>query len=94
MNIRFFIDPEAGQPHIHNHGVTEEEVRQILARPGLTLDGRRNSRIALGQTSVGRYLKVVYAPSRDEPGIFVITAYELRGKERRAYRRRRRRGFK
>ena len=91
MELKFFIDPETEQPHIFNHGVTEAEVRQVLARPGLVLKGDENSRFALGQTEAGRYLKVVYAPRKDGPGIFVITAYELRGKELKAYRRRQRR---
>jgi hypothetical protein len=39
----------------------------------------------------GRYLKIVYSPLRAEKGIFVITAYELTGKELKAFRRRRRR---
>jgi len=91
MTVAFFIDPETGQPHIYNHGVTEAEVRQVLARPGLVLAGRRNSRFALGKTAAGRCLKVVYAPRKEAHGVFVITAYELRGKELKAYRRRRRR---
>lgn len=56
MAVAFFIDPETGQPHIYNHSVTEAEVRQVLARPGLVLSGRQNSRFALGQTAAGRYL--------------------------------------
>ena len=91
MELKFFLDPETEQPHIYNHGVTEAEVREVLDHPGLVLKGRENSRFALGQTEAGRYLKVVYAPRKEGPGIFVITAYELRGKELRAYRRRRRR---
>ena len=91
MIVKFFIDPETDQPHIYNHGVTEAEVLQVLARPGLTLKGSRDSRFGLGQTEAGRYLKVVYAPRKAGDGIFIITAYELRGKELRAYRRRRRR---
>lgn len=91
MELSFSLDPETDQPHIYQHGVTEAEVRQILARPGLTLRGRGDSRIALGETETGRYLKVIYAPARNKPGIFVITSYALRGKELRAYRRRRRR---
>jgi hypothetical protein len=91
MNLKFCIDLDTGQPHILNHGVTETEVRQILARPGLVLKGRKTSRIALGQTVAGRYLKVVFAKRRIGRGVFVVTAYELRGKELSAYRRRRRR---
>jgi uncharacterized DUF497 family protein len=91
MIVKFFIDPETDRPHVENHGVTETEVLQILARPDLTLKGSKNSRFALGQTEVGRYLKVVYAPRKEGEGIFVITAYELRGNELQTYRRRRRR---
>lgn len=90
MELKFFIDPETDQPHVYNHGVTEAEVREVLARPGLVLKGSKNSRFTLGQTQAGRYLKVVHAQRKGGPGIFVITAYELRGKELRAYRRRRR----
>jgi hypothetical protein len=90
MNLRFFIDPDSGQPHIFNHGVTEAEVGEVLARPGLILKGRKKSRIALGQTGAGRYLKVIYARNKDTRGIFVVTAYDLRGNELKAYRRRRR----
>jgi hypothetical protein len=55
------------------------------------LRGKEVSRIKLGQTYAGRYLKVIYVVDEDGQGLFVITAYELRGKERAAYRRRHRR---
>jgi hypothetical protein len=43
----------------------------------------------LGRTLAGRYHQVIYS-SDEEPGsFFVITAYELTGKAKRAYRRRR-----
>lgn len=45
----------------------------------------------LGQTDAGRYLQVIYVPDRDPSNVFVVTAYELRGKARKAYRRRQRR---
>src|SRR5258708_6218791 len=35
MDLRFWTDAETGLPHIYNHGVTEEEVREVLAGPGL-----------------------------------------------------------
>lgn len=60
----------------------------ILARPGEDRAGRDGSRVALGQTASGRYLRVIYVPEPD--GIFVITAYELTGKPLTAYKRRRR----
>jgi hypothetical protein len=31
MDLRFFEDPDTEQPHIYNHHVTEEEVRQVLS---------------------------------------------------------------
>lgn len=90
-NLRFHVDPDTGLPHIHGHGVTEEEVRQVLTRPGEEFAGRKNSRIALGQTASGRYLQVVFVPDDDRSGAFVVTAYELTGRALKAYRRRQRR---
>lgn len=91
MDLRFHLDPETGQPHIFDHGVTEEEVRQVLAKPGQDYRGTRDSRMRLGQTKAGRYLQVVYVPDAIAESAFVITAYELRGKALKAYRRRQRR---
>lgn len=91
MELRFYIDPETGQPHIYEHGVTEEEVRQVLTRRGDDFRGRRDSLIRFGQTEAGRYLKVVYKFDEDGDSMFVITAYDLRGNELKAFRRRQRR---
>ncbi len=41
----------------------------------------------MGQTSAGRYFKVVFVPDAGGNSGFVVTAYELRGKALRAYRR-------
>ena len=89
LNVRYYIDPESGAPHIHNHSVFESEVEAVLARPGEDRLGAEGGRIAVGQTSAGRYLRVIYVPEVD--GVFVITAYELTGKPLLAYRRRKRR---
>jgi hypothetical protein len=91
MEIRFYEDPDTGLPHVHQHGVTEEEVWQVLRSRGEDLPGTRGSRIRLGQTAAGRYLQVIYVPDENTESVFVITAYELRGKARTAYRRRQRR---
>lgn len=91
MELRFYDDPDTGQPHIYGHGVTEDEVRQVLAHPGEDRPGSDDSRMALGQTYAGRYLRVVYVPDPGGEGAFVVTAYELRGNQLKAYRRRRRR---
>ena len=89
MDIRFYVDPETGEPHISCHGVTEDEVADAIQNPGEDRPGREGARVAIGQTRGGRYLRVIYVP---EPGgALVITAYELSGKPLMAYRRRRRR---
>ena len=91
MKLRFWTDAETGLPHIYDHGVDEDEVRQVLAHPGLKRPGGGNSQSIMGQTSVGRYLKVVFVPDPDGDGGFVVTAYDLRGKGLKAYRRNKRR---
>ena len=91
MNIRFYIDPETNLPHIYRHGVDESEVEDVLRRPGEDRPGRNGSKIAIGQTRAGRYLRVIYVPDPEPDSVFVITAYELKGKLLAAYRRRKRR---
>jgi hypothetical protein len=91
MDLRFHIDPESGEPHIYDHGVTKEEVRQVLVRRGDDFPGTRNTRIRFGQTLAGRYLKVIYVPDEERDSVFVITAYDLRGNALKAFRRRQRR---
>jgi hypothetical protein len=91
MNIRFYIDPETRLPHIYNHDVQEKEVEDVLRKPGEDRPGKENSRIAIGQTKSGRYLRVIYVPDPEPDSVFVITAYELKGKPLKAYRRRSRR---
>lgn len=88
MELRFYEDPQTGQPHIYNHQVSEDEVYQILLCPGEDRPAAGDSRMALGQTDGGRYLRVIYVS--DSSGIFVITAYEFTDKQLKAYRRRRR----
>ncbi len=91
MEIRFYLDPDTGVPHIYEHDVNEEEVEDVLQRPSEDRPGTEGSRIALGQTRGGRYLRVVYVPNPKPDSVFVITAYNLTGKALAAFRRRRRR---
>ena len=88
MKIRYYIDPENGLPHIYRHYVRENEVEDVLQKPVEDRPGKENSRIAIGQTQGGRYLRVIYVPDPEPDSIFVITAYELSGKPLKAYRRR------
>ena len=91
MRVRFYIDRESGEPHIHGHGVSEREVRDVLGRPLEDRQGREGSRVALGQTSSGRYVRVVYVPDPEPESVFVVTAYDIGPKAKRALQRRRRR---
>lgn len=90
MDIRFYIDGATGEPHIHRHNVLENEVEEILQRPGEDRPGQEGARVAIGMTSNGRYLRVIYILDEETGSIYVITAYELRGKPLTAYQCRRR----
>lgn len=90
VKTRFYIDPELGEPHIARHDVTEQEAQDVLLQPLEDRAGREGSRVALGQTQAGRYLRVIYVVDPDPDSVFVITAYELGPKAKRALRRRRR----
>ena len=91
MELRFWMDAETGLPHIFDHGVTEDEVRQVLRRYEEEIPGSDRSRIRLGQTEAGRYLQVVFVPDPGGESAFVVTAYDLTPKAKRAYRKRQRR---
>jgi hypothetical protein len=32
--LRFYLDPATGEPHIYEHGLSEEEVEEVLSNPG------------------------------------------------------------
>lgn len=91
MDVRYYIDPETDQPHIYRHAVVEREVEEVLRRPLEDRPGREGSRVALGQTQAGRYLRVIYVPDPLPDSVFVVTAYQLDPNALRALRRRRRR---
>ncbi len=90
MKIRYYIDPETDLPHIYTHNVSENEVEDVLLKPGEDRPGKEGSRIAMGQTRGGRYLRVIYVLDPEPESVFVITAFELMGKPLTAYKRRRR----
>ena len=53
MQIRFYLDPDSGEPHIYRHQVTETEAEDVLRRPIEDRVGREGSRVAIGQTRNG-----------------------------------------
>jgi len=91
MYLRFYMDANTGLPHIYGHGVTEEECESILASPLEDRPSSGDSKIAVGQTAAGRYLRVVYVPDEVGDGVFVITAYPLEGRQLKALKKRQRR---
>ena len=89
MQIRFYIDPESGRPHVEGHGVSANECVEALGRAIQDFPGVNGARIAFGAANSGRILKVIY--KLEDEAVFVITAYPLAGKELKAFRRRHRR---
>lgn len=75
MDVRFYVDPETDEPHILGHQVSKEEAVEVLGRPGEDRPGSKGSRVAIGQTHAGRYLRVIYVPDPEPGSVFVITAY-------------------
>jgi hypothetical protein len=82
---------ELGSRTFYNHDVKENKVEDILAMPIEDRVGTEGSRIAVGQTEAGRYLRVIHVPDPQPDSAFVITGYDLGPKALKALRRRRRR---
>lgn len=87
MNLRFYNNPETGEPHIYDHNVTEEEVEDVLDAYQRITRGSGRSLIATGQTRSGRWLMVVFVEDPRPNSYFVITAYPPPPKALRAIRR-------
>jgi hypothetical protein len=88
MELRFYWEAETGEPHVRRHGVSEAEVADVINRPLEDRAGAEGARVAVGQTRAGRYLRVIYVPDLEPDSVFVITAYELGQKAKRALLRR------
>ena len=65
MDIRFYLDPDTGLPDIYGHGVTEEEVEQVLRASGGDVQGSRGSRMKLGRTWPGVISRSSTRPTRN-----------------------------
>ena len=61
---------------ISQSSVGESEVIDVLEKPDEDRPGSEGSRIALGQTGSGRYLRVAYVPGTEPDSVFVIKAFK------------------
>ena len=86
LELRWNLDAFSGLPHFYEkHGVLETEIEEVLERPAEDRPGSEDSRVAIGATLAGRVLKVIYVPDDDGVGVFVVTAFALRGKPLQAF---------
>jgi Domain of unknown function (DUF4258) len=94
VNIRFYLDQTTGLPHVYNHDVDEDEIEQVLTNSDEDRPGSKESRVAIGRTDAGRILRIIYVRDPRPDSVFIVTAYELRGKPLVAFRRRMRKKHK
>jgi hypothetical protein len=88
VKIRYNIDVDTDLPHIYGHGVSEDEVEDVLRNPIERRRGEGDSQVLTGRTDRGRFLRVIISVDADRRGLFVITAYDLGAKPLKALRRR------
>jgi hypothetical protein len=88
-------DPEGNVRHIAEHGITPEEVEEVLNDPNTSFGVSRSSGLpmAFGWSSRGRHLTVVFERvEADPPTVRPVTAYEVPPPARRGKRKGKRHG--
>lgn len=74
-------DEDGNLAHMAEHGVTVEEVEEVLESPDARDDVSRSSDrpIRFGWTTTGKHLLVVYEVERESDWVIVypVTAYEV-----------------
>jgi hypothetical protein len=74
-------DPDGNVLHCAGHGVTKEEVEEVLQNATDADLSRSSGRpVVFGDTSTGRHLMVVYEEI-DADTVYPITAYEVPRKQ-------------
>jgi uncharacterized DUF497 family protein len=71
-------DPDGNVQHIAEHGITMDDVEEVLSDPDASVTFSRSSgrSISFGETSDGRYLAVVWETALEDPlTIYPVTAY-------------------
>jgi len=75
-------DPDGNVQHCAGHGVTKEEVEEVLQRATDADVSRSSDRpVVFGDTSSGRHLMVVYEEI-DADTVYPVTAYEVPRRQR------------
>ena len=70
-------DPEGNVQHCAEHGVTQEEVEEVLQNAtDADLSRSSGQPVVFGDTSTGKHLMVVYEEI-DADTVYPITAYEV-----------------
>lgn len=70
-------DPDGNVAHIAEHGISQDEVLEVLTAPAARETSRSSGRpIAFGITSMGRLVAVVYEIV-EEDVFYPVTAYEV-----------------
>jgi uncharacterized DUF497 family protein len=70
-------DLEGNLHHIAEHGVTRDEVEQVLRNPIAVESSRSSGRpIAFGETDTGRLIAAIYEEISDDT-VYPETAYEV-----------------
>ncbi len=77
LHVIWMDGPNGNVEHIAEHGVTPEEVEQVLSEPIATETSRTTGRpVVFGFTASGRFLVVVYEPM-DETTVYPVTAFDV-----------------
>jgi uncharacterized DUF497 family protein len=74
------VDQEGNVQHIAEHGITQEEVEEVLndTRTSFGVSKSSGLPMAFGMTVTGRYLTVVFERvEADPPTVRPVTAYEV-----------------
>jgi len=71
-------DPDGNVQHIAEHGVTVEEVEDVLRGTEEVVASHSSGRpITFGETSTGKYLAIVFDIVEEDPlSVYPVTAYE------------------
>ena len=73
-------DPDGNVQHIAEHGITMDEVEEVLSDPNASTEASKSSgrAITFGETVDGRYLAVVWETALEDPlTIYPVTAYAV-----------------